>query len=149
MDRIEGIPLLFWLGVTDITSVTRFTSFLASVALSLTSLLELINRHKLFHTTGIILSLIEWALFTCCTYRTSFCSEVSLHRSSLVQRKRCPATKCVLQLPQALLGIRRFFFDPLLLFETISLTGALKLSCVWASFELTNEIDCCVIVRVW
>ena len=55
----DWIPLLFWLGVTDITSVTRFTSFLASVALGLTSLLELINRHKLFHTTGPILSLIE------------------------------------------------------------------------------------------
>ena len=59
MDRVGGIPLLFWLGVIDITSVTRFTSFLASVPLSLTSLLELINRHKLFHTTGPILSLIE------------------------------------------------------------------------------------------
>ena len=45
-------------------------------------------------------------------YKTSFCSEVSLHSSSLVQRKRSPVTKCVLQLPQALLGIRRFFFWP-------------------------------------
>ena len=59
MDRIGGIPLLFWLGVIDITSVTRFTSFLASVPLSLASLLALINRHKLFHTIGLILSLIE------------------------------------------------------------------------------------------
>ena len=59
MDRIGGIPLLFWFGVIDITSVARYTSFLASVALSLISLLEVINRHKLFHTTGLILSLIE------------------------------------------------------------------------------------------
>ena len=59
MDRIGELPLLFWLGAIDITSVTRFTSFLASAPLSLTSLLELINRHKLFHTTGPILSLIE------------------------------------------------------------------------------------------
>ena len=47
MDRIGEIPLLFWLGAIDIfwlgaidiTSVTRYTRFLASVALSLTSLL--------------------------------------------------------------------------------------------------------------
>ena len=38
MDRVGGILLLFWLGVTEITSVTRFTSFLVSVPLSLTSL---------------------------------------------------------------------------------------------------------------
>ena len=59
MNRAGGIPLLFWLGVTEVTSVTRFTSFLASVPLSLTSLLEPIDRHNLFHTTGTILSLIE------------------------------------------------------------------------------------------
>ena len=35
------IPLLLWLGVTDITSVNRVSSFLASVVLSRTSLLEL------------------------------------------------------------------------------------------------------------
>ena len=39
MDRIGEIPLLFWLGAIDITSVTRYTIFLASIALSLTSLL--------------------------------------------------------------------------------------------------------------
>ena len=38
MDRIGGIPLLFWLGVIDIISVTRFTSFLASVISSFISL---------------------------------------------------------------------------------------------------------------
>ena len=51
MDRIGEIPLLFWLGAIDIfwlgaidiTSVTRYTIFLASVALSLTSLLSLIS----------------------------------------------------------------------------------------------------------
>ena len=83
MERAGGILLLFWLGVTEITSVTRFTScpvsvplmsvplsftsllelLLAlpalSVPLSFTSLLELLNMHKLFHTTGPILFLIE------------------------------------------------------------------------------------------
>ena len=50
--------------------------------------------------------------------------EYSLSLTSLLE------LKCALQLPQALLGSRRLLFDLLLLFETNSLTGALKSLCV-------------------
>ena len=47
-----------------------------------------------------------------------------------------------------LLGSCRLLLNFLLLLENNSLTGALKSSYVWSSFELINAIDCCYIVRL-
>ena len=81
MDRIRGIPLLFWLGVIDITSVTRFTSFLASVAVGLTSLLKLINRHKLLTSNAFLAS--KLATRTRFFPRVLLCMVVASYKNAL------------------------------------------------------------------
>ena len=145
MDRTGGIPLLFWLGVIDITSVTRCTIFLTSVPLSLASLLALINRHKSHNWPYLVPNRTS-------TVHLLYLQHCILFRDESIQvqcglNNTLPCDEVRFRLPHALLGSRRLLFDLLLLFETMSVMRALKSLCVCSSVAVINAIDCCYIVR--